>query len=148
MTTENEKTQKELLADFKKLIKLQAEQQVTNKARLKIEAQKLGCGMRDNPGKYCCWVTKEYGLSFHIEEQRQKNKEATRIALLAYGFVRGMPYEAMENNTKGNEPDWIINRRAKHVYVIYSAYFAADNRIQKLTEEDICRAFHRGNDGN
>ena len=150
MTTDTteDKTQKELLREFKALIKLQAEGQVGNKAKLKSDAQELELKMKDHPGKHMYWVVKKYGLSFNIEEQRQEGKRHNRIHQLAYGFVRGMSYEAMENKTKRDEPEWIVDRRAKHVYAIYSAHFAADNRIQKLTEEDIRRALHRGNNGN
>jgi len=142
-----EKTQKELILELKDLIKLQASKQIESKKELQKHYKLLNEKILENPDMYGWQVAEKFNISMQLAYTKDSRKFNNRIHLLAYGFLRGLPYERMENKTKP-ETDWELKNRAKHVYTIYLAYFAADNRIQKLTEEDIRSAFHGGSDGN
>lgn len=142
-----EKTQKELVLELKDLIKLQASKQVESKKELQKHYKLLNEKILENPGMYGWEVAAKFNISMKLAYTKDSRKFNNRIHLLAYGFLRGLPYHAMESKTK-SETDWDLKNRAKHVFVIYSEYYAEDSRIQRLTEEDIRSAFHGGNDGN
>ena len=142
-----EKTQKELILELKDLIKLQASKQVENKKELQKRYKLLNEKILENPDMYGWQVAEKFDISMQLAYTKDSRKFNNRIHLLAYGFLRGLPYIQMENKTK-SETDWDLKNRARHVCVIYSAHYADDSRIQKLTEEDIRSAFHGGNDGN
>jgi hypothetical protein len=147
MTTTEDKTQKELLKELKELVKLQAKKQSDNKKELRKTLQELTEKIKENPNMYGWQVSEKFNISMQLEYTKASRKFNNRIHLLAYGFLRGMPYLAMENTTQAAS-DAAIKYRAKHVYVIYTAHFATDNRIQKLTEQDIYAALlNGGNDG-
>lgn len=139
------KSQKELIKELKELIKLQATKQSDNKHDLKKTLHDLAEKIKENPGIEPWRIPGEFNISMQLEYTKASRKFNNRIHLLAYGLLRGLPYRAMENTTK-DEPEWLVKHRAKHVYVIYSAHYSEDNRIQRLSEEDIRRAFHGGND--
>lgn len=139
-----EKTQKELTQVLKSTIKEMAELQKPRKKELK-EQFKLYMKTIEDDRRLFPWgkeFKEKVGFDYNPIEEGQQNKLSIRCYLLAYGFLRGIPYRAMENKTR-EEPggDWFKKGRARRVHVIYSKHYAKDSRIPFVTQEDIERAF-------
>lgn len=144
----NKKTQKELIKELKSKIKELAGHQKILKVELSEQSREYNRLRESNPSwrPYSEIFKKTVGFKHSPTLKRQQSKLNIRCYLLAYGFLRGLPYKAMENKTKG-DPDWILKNRATNVYAVYSEYFSDDSRIQKLSENDILHAFRWGNHG-
>ncbi len=150
---ENNKTQKELIAKLKNVIKAQTEIQKKEKPFIKNSRRQIDLHLKEINCHWTeCWketvkFCKENNIPTTPEYCLLENKYRNRIHLLAYGLLRGVPYAKIENKINPNEESYITRGRAKHVYAIYEAHFADDNRFKKLTEQDIYDAFCGGNHG-
>lgn len=140
-----EKTQKELIKELKTRIKEMAAGQKPLKNELKEQFTLYMRTLEETRGdrNMFPWgkaFEEKVGFDYNPTEARQQSKESVRCYLLAYGFLRGVPYRAMEQKTR-QEDNWTKKGRAHRVHVIYSKYFAKDSRIPFITQEEIERTF-------
>lgn len=76
-------------------------------------------------------------LNQMIEHRRTDIRDEVRATLLAYGYIRGLPYSSIEER-RNPEPSYKLMNRVQRVYRMASKYGVVNGVDLTTTEDVIC----------